>query len=162
MHGRPKLTLYNRSRSSKGHDLYKFCRAPLPDASYQVSKSQAFWFWRRRLLKDFAIYSHGSHLGHVTMTIYINFHCPFSTILHIKFGFDWPSGFRAVDICILWSCRVYSPGAGADNPLGTFFFYKHKYSVYIAHCLQVLPLKSYFNNFPHSNAPATYVDLALN
>ena len=36
MHGRPKLTLLlNRSRSSKGHDLYKLCRAPLPDASCQ-------------------------------------------------------------------------------------------------------------------------------
>ena len=55
-------------------------------------------------LKDFAIYSHGSHLGHVTMTIYIIFYYPFTTILHIKFGFDWPSGFRAVDVCILWSC----------------------------------------------------------
>ena len=40
MHGQPKLTLTeNMSRSSKGHDLYKLCRAPFPDASYQVSKS---------------------------------------------------------------------------------------------------------------------------
>ena len=34
------LTLpYNRSRSSQGHDLYKLCRAPVTDASHQVSKS---------------------------------------------------------------------------------------------------------------------------
>ena len=40
MHGRPMLTLpYKRSRSFQGHDLYKLCRAPLPDASCQVSKS---------------------------------------------------------------------------------------------------------------------------
>ena len=40
MHGRPMLTLpYNRSGSSRGHDLYKPCRAALPDASCQVSKS---------------------------------------------------------------------------------------------------------------------------
>ena len=45
-------------------------------------------------LKIFAIYSHGSHLGHVTLTIYTNFHCTFLTILLIKFGFDWPSSFR--------------------------------------------------------------------
>ena len=38
--GPPKLTLpYDRSRSSQGHDLYNLCRAPFPDALYQVSKS---------------------------------------------------------------------------------------------------------------------------
>ena len=42
-------------------------------------------------LKDFAIYSHGGHLGHVTLTIYIYIHSRFLTMLFIKFGFDWPS-----------------------------------------------------------------------
>ena len=41
----------------------------------------------------FAIYSHGGHLDHVTLTIYINFHSPFPRMLHMKFGFDWPSDF---------------------------------------------------------------------
>ena len=41
----------------------------------------------------FAIYSHGGHLGHVTLTIYTNFHSLFLRMLHIKFGFDWLSGF---------------------------------------------------------------------
>ena len=49
-------------------------------------------------LKVFAIYSHGRHLGHVTLTNYINFHSLFLRMLHIKFGFDWPSGFREVDV----------------------------------------------------------------
>ena len=44
-------------------------------------------------LKVFAIYSHGGHLGHVTLTIYMNFHSPIARILHIKFGFDWSSGY---------------------------------------------------------------------
>ena len=88
----------NRSRSSKGHDLYKLCRALLSDASCQVSKSLAFWFWRRKFLKGFAIYSHGGHLGHVTLTVYTNFHSLFLRMLHIKFGFDWPSGFREEDV----------------------------------------------------------------
>ena len=48
----------------------------------------------KKILKVFAIYSHGRHLGHVTMTIYINLHSSFQTMLHIKFGFDWPSDFR--------------------------------------------------------------------
>ena len=49
-------------------------------------------------LKVFAIYSHGSHLGHVTLTIYIYFQSHFLTMLLIKFGFDWPSSFREEDL----------------------------------------------------------------
>ena len=49
-------------------------------------------------LKVFAIYSHGGHLSHVTLTIYINFCSPFLRMLHMKFGFDWPSGFRGEDL----------------------------------------------------------------
>ena len=46
-----------------------------------------------KMLKVFAIYSHGGHLGHVTFTIYINFCSFIPRILHIKFGFDWSSGY---------------------------------------------------------------------
>ena len=49
-------------------------------------------------LRFFTIYGHGGHLGHVTWTIYINFCSPFPRRLHIKFGFDWPSGFRGEDV----------------------------------------------------------------
>ena len=45
----------------------------------------------KKILKVFVIYSHGDQLGHVTLTSYTNFHFPFLTMLHIKFGFDWPS-----------------------------------------------------------------------
>ena len=48
--------------------------------------------------KVFTIFEHGGHLGHVTWTIYINFRSPFPRRLHIKFGFDWPSGFRGEDV----------------------------------------------------------------
>ena len=34
----------------------------------------------------------------LTWTIYINFRSPFPRRLHIKFGFDWPSGFRGEDV----------------------------------------------------------------
>ena len=34
-------------------------------------------------------YGHGGHLGHVTWIIYIH--------IDVKFGFDWPNGFR-VDV----------------------------------------------------------------
>ena len=42
----------------------------------------------------FTIYGHGGHLGHVTLTIYINFLSSFPRRLHIKFGLDWPCSFR--------------------------------------------------------------------
>ena len=41
---------------------------------------------------------HGGHLGHVTWIIYINFRSPFPWRLHIKFGFDWPSGFGGENV----------------------------------------------------------------
>ena len=46
----------------------------------------------------FTIYGHGGHLGHVTWIIYILIGYPFLLMLHIKFGFDWPSGFRGEDV----------------------------------------------------------------
>ena len=48
--------------------------------------------------KVFTIYGHGSHLGHVTWTIYINFLSHFPRRHHIKFCFDWPSGSRGEDV----------------------------------------------------------------
>ena len=50
----------------------------------------------KKILKVFAIYSHGSHLGHVTWTIYTNFRSPFIKMLHMKFDFDWLSEEKAV------------------------------------------------------------------
>ena len=46
----------------------------------------------------FTIHGHDGHLCHVTWTIYINFRPPSLRILHMKFGFDWPSGFRGEDV----------------------------------------------------------------
>ena len=77
--------------------------------------------------KIFVINSHGGHLGHVTMTIYANFHSFFLRMFHIKFGFDWPSSFREEDVRI----HVYSPGAGAVNPLGLKYYHKHKSSSHL-------------------------------
>ena len=49
-------------------------------------------------LKFFTIYGRGGHLGHVTWTIYMNLGSPFPRRLHIKFGFNWPSGFGGEDV----------------------------------------------------------------
>ena len=68
----------------------------------------------KKILKVFAIYSHGGHLGHVTLTIYTNFHSLFLKMLHIKFGFDWPSGFRVLRRCLnIMVIHMYiAPGQG--------------------------------------------------
>ena len=46
----------------------------------------------------FTIYGHGGHLGHVTRVPRINFRSPYPKRLHIKFGFDWPSGVGEEDL----------------------------------------------------------------
>ena len=53
-------------------------------------------FWR-----VFTIYGCGGHLGHVTQMLRTNFRSPYPRRLHIKFGFDRPSGFREDDV---WKC----------------------------------------------------------
>ena len=43
-----------------------------------------FLVLEKNILKVYAIYSHGGHLGHVTWTIYTNFLSPFLRMLHMK------------------------------------------------------------------------------
>ena len=66
----------------------------------------------KEVFKMFAIYSHGGHLGHVTMTIYVNFHSLFLRMLHIKFCFDWPRTCSN----ILVICMYIDPGQGQTTP----------------------------------------------
>ena len=44
-------------------------------------------------LRVLTIYGRGSHLGHVTQMPQTKYPSPYPRRLHIKFGFDWPSGF---------------------------------------------------------------------
>ena len=46
----------------------------------------------------FTIYGRGGHLGHVTRMSRSNFRSPYPWMLHIKFQFDRPSGFREEDL----------------------------------------------------------------
>ena len=91
MSGQPKLTLLSKSQGHPRVMIYtnfvEFHCLNRPCGSGEED-----------FLKVFAIYSNGDHLGHVTLTIYTNFHSSFLRMLHIKFGFDWPSGFREEDV----------------------------------------------------------------
>ena len=40
----------------------------------------------------------GGHLGHVTQMPRTNFRYRYPRGVHIKFGFDWPSGFGGEDV----------------------------------------------------------------
>ena len=53
---------------------------------------------KKIFLRVFTIYGHGGHLGHVTWISYLHIGSPFLLMLHIKFGFDWPSEFRGDDV----------------------------------------------------------------
>ena len=86
----------------------------------------------------FTLYSHGGHLGHVTMTIYANFHSIFLRTLHIKFGFDWPSGFRQEDARIFWSYTcIYNPGAGTDKRLCLKYNHNHLNDIFLCSPIQM-------------------------
>ena len=57
------------------------------------TKPQGHWPFgsgEEDFLRVFTIYGRG---GHVTQTPRINFRSPIPLRLHMKFGFDWPSGF---------------------------------------------------------------------
>ena len=46
----------------------------------------------------FTVYGRGGHLGHLTWISRSNFRHLYPWMLHIKFHFDWPSGFRGEDL----------------------------------------------------------------
>ena len=71
----------------------------------------------RRFLKVFTINEHGGHLGHVTCTIFINFLSCFTRRLHMKFGTDWPSGFREKRCLKIMVIYMYiAPVQGQTTP----------------------------------------------
>ena len=51
------------------HHFSNFGRPPVPDDLGKDSATRHSRFWRRRFLKVFTIYGHGSHLGKWTATI---------------------------------------------------------------------------------------------
>ena len=80
----------------------------------------------------------------------------------MKFGFDWPSGFRGEDDSILWkyTCIYIAPGQGQTTPMGQSFSTNINF---LSICLFPVSLTRLiaFYHFPHSNSLATEVDLAV-
>ena len=67
---------------------------PLGPISFRIIKIQSYCPFPARL----SLY--GGHLCHVTWNSYIHIRSP---VLHIKFGFDWPRGFREEDLWKWWT-----------------------------------------------------------
>ena len=83
-------------------------------------------------------------------------------MLHIKFGFDWPSGFQEEKMFEYYgSIHVFCRGVGAHEPLGSNFFSESLIFSPTSHFLQDFHFRLHFKSFPHSNALMTYVDLAV-
>ena len=51
--------------------------------------------WECHKVREFALRPMGDFYW---CWIYNNFRSPFLRMLHMKFGFDWPSGFRLEDL----------------------------------------------------------------
>ena len=88
--GQPKVIIWN------------IVSTRVPDAVYQVSKSSASWFWRKIFLKFFTIIYMGMVMWPGTFEQIFIPHI--SWRLHMKFGFNRPSGFWAKQD---WKCWVW-------------------------------------------------------
>ena len=80
--GQPRVIIWTNYDGQESSLLQtKFC-------GNQSTGSREEDFWR-----VFTIYGRGSHFGNVTSIMSIYFHFLEPENLHVKFGFDWPSGF---------------------------------------------------------------------
>ena len=95
MHREANLTLpYEGQMSIYNIYFSNFGRPPVPNDLCKDSAPRHPLFWRRRFLKDFTIYGHGSHLGQLNATILAIFHSPNLRRLHMKFEQNWTRGSR--------------------------------------------------------------------
>ena len=83
-----------------GPSFYQFDRSPVPHNLCKDYGPGLIWFWRRRFLKVFTIYGHGSHFDQYTKPILAIFHSPAPWRLHMKFEQHWPRGFRGE---VIWN-----------------------------------------------------------
>ena len=66
----------------------------------------------------------------------------------MKFRIDWPSGFREEDVKNNGHIHVYSPGAGADNPLGSKIFINSIIQSIYSFAASFSPLNNFVTVFP--------------
>ena len=74
-----------------------------PKAPMLHTKAQGQWPFGSDIWRVFTIYGRGGHLGHLTQMLRPNCRSPDPWRLHMKFGFDWPSGFGEEDLWKWWT-----------------------------------------------------------
>ena len=95
MHREANLTWpKNGQLSMYDHYFSNFGRPPVPKDICKDSAIRHRRFQRRRFLKVFTIYGHGSHLGQWMAASLAVFHFPASGRLQMKFEQHWPRGSR--------------------------------------------------------------------
>ena len=72
------------------HYFSNFGRLLVPDDLCKDSATRLYRFWRRKFLKVFTIYGHGSHLGQWTATVLAIFHFSAKGRLQMKLEQHWP------------------------------------------------------------------------
>ena len=86
------------SRSLHGHHLNNYDGLDSAMLHTRFRGNRPIGSGEEDFFRVFTIYAHGGHFGHVTRVPRTNFRSPYPKRLHIKFGFDWPSGFGEEDL----------------------------------------------------------------
>ena len=102
------LTLMkNGSWSNKSHHLNKLDSTQSSDATYQVSKQSTRWFWRRRFLWGFYHIWSWKPPWPCDLDYLNKLRSHIAKMLHMKFDWNWPSGFWGE---VIWKCwQVFNP-----------------------------------------------------
>ena len=98
--------------------------------------------------KIFTIYRHGGHLGHMTLTIYINFLSPFLRRLHIKLALIGQAVSEEKMFGNNGYVHVYSPGVRVVNPWGQMFFINSIIQSIYSFAARFSPLNDFETVFP--------------
>ena len=148
--------MLSRTRSTYDHHLNKLGKPHIPNVTYQVPRSSAFWFWRRRFLKGFwhiwtcrpSWSCDQANLNTSWLT-----YCKKSSY---EFDFNWSNGFWENYVLIYWWDSNMSALAGRSKvnlDLCNLFIdivTLHKtYQVRIMTLASIVFKKSTFQKFPH-------------
>ena len=75
----------------------------------------------------YTMYGHVGNLGHMTRIIWTNFRFAIPLRLHMKFGFDWPSGFWDKAVRRVWTMDGRTTAIGRmDNIACQYYKFTHE------------------------------------
>ena len=112
-----------------------------------------------KIFEGFLPYGHGGHLGHVTRIIYVHIgSLSYRSFISNLVLTDLPVSEKKI-FQHYGDIHLYCPVVGHASPWVQFFRIINFQSIYPFP--SSFSLQMTFDNFPHSNAWATYVDIAV-